>query len=334
MDVHRLRSISSFALGLLCPFAVLGGLAEAFLRYAPPDDLNMYLGESSQLEGDFVENPVWAVTYRSWEDFQADYEPQLAPHLPLSGHANSRPVWAFFGNSFIQAPGMLGDTVSREVPERRAFYLKRNELLPVRLAQIEMLLEAGLRPERIFVELMPIDTRTLLTHPLDSYSVTSAGALTYQPRIPGGLGRWSVEHSRLALAAWVRFFQDDRTNHYLDAVGDSLRNDLDRMFGHLARTTSDRGIPVTIILIPVYEQTVETAGFAYNDSVIEILIAHGFDILDPRSAFTSHPNPRQLYVPDQHLSDAGNALLLHELLDHLSFDAPQLADRSPEAMSR
>jgi hypothetical protein len=321
MYAKRLLSSGAFAAGLLCAGSFLTVIAEAFLRAAPPSDLEPFLCESSVLSGGFAPHPGFAVTYRSWDDFHDQNAERLATHLPLTGHADRRPVWAFFGNSFIQAPGMLGDTVHAAVPERRAFYLGKNEHLPVRLAQIDLLLAAGFRPERVFIELMPVDLLLLSRHALDSFHVTARGALTFKPCLPGGPSRWLVQHSRLALTGWVRLggHGEDagfgRTN-LTRAIGGRLRDDLDRLFEHLARVTQDHGVPVTVILIPAFEQTVNGVGFDFNDSLTELFARHGIDVLDPRGAFMACSDPRSLYIPDKHLSQAGNEILLRELVLH------------------
>jgi hypothetical protein len=61
----------------------------------------------------------------------------------------------FFGNSFVQAEGMIAETMARLLPEMRIFALRENVLLPLRAAQARLLLEAGLRPERIFFVVPP-----------------------------------------------------------------------------------------------------------------------------------------------------------------------------------
>ena len=313
--LRRVRSVALFSLGLTCSLVLCGALAESFLRWFPPSDLKEYLDESPRQTGGFRAHSQLGVAYRSWESFQRQNQEHLAQHLPLMGHPDQRPVWAFFGNSFIQAPGMLGDVVRDAVPTKRILYLKRNELLPVRLAQIELLLDEGLRPERVFVELMPIDTLPLVRRPLDSYRVTSSGALTFRPRLPPGIARWPVEQSRLAFTAWIRSGLHERSAGELcRRIDATLRGDLDRMFGHLARVTRSCGVPVTVILIPAHEQSVGDSPFAFNDSVTELLTAHGFDVIDPRDRFTAHDDPHQLYIPDKHLSSVGNRLLLGELL--------------------
>lgn len=321
--MYRLPSLAMFTLGVICATAIPVALAETFLRFNPPADLEQYLGERSREAGVFRAHPELAVTYCSWDAFSREYQTHLAPHLPLTAHPDPRPIWALFGNSFVQAPGMLGDTLAAVAPETRFFYLKRNELLPVRLAQIEWLLHSGFRPERIIVELMPIDTLPLIWHPLDAWYVTSRGALTYRPQLPDGACRWLVEHSRLALMAWVRSGAPERRPR--DLCGDvdaTLRGDLDRLFASLARTSRACGVPVTILLIPAHEQSIGKATFGFQDGVTEFLTAHGFDVIDPRTSFAGHRRPEELYLPDKHLSAAGNELLLRELLDD---DVPRTA---------
>ena len=333
--LQRVRSIGMFSLGVVCATVLPALLAEGLLRALPPADLDPYLGDSSSRSDVFQAHPQFAITYRSWETFCEEYQDALAPHLPLTDHPDSRPVWAFFGNSFIQAPGMLGDVVTAAVPEKRILYLRRNELLPVRLAQIELLLDAGLRPERIFIELMPIDTLPLHRHPLDSYRVTSKGALTFQPRLPTGCGRWAIEHSRLALTAWVRSgLHEDVPGDLCRGIDATLRSNLDRMFGHLAQRARAYGVPVTILLIPAHEQSLGRSTFGFNDAVREVLAKHGYDFIDPREAFVRHPDPQQLYIPDKHLSDAGNELLLAELLQQLPATGSATASVHQESISR
>jgi hypothetical protein len=193
-----------FVLG--CTLAVVFLLlpAEMFLRSFPPAELHAYMGEASPLTGVYKPDEDFGVTYRSWEAFSADAGAPLRPFLPFPGPADAPPIWAFFGNSFVQAPGMLADRVRAAVPKRRVFKLGRNELLFVRLAQIKLLLEHGMQPERIFVELMPVDTLSVGEQPLATIRVTANGALTYEPRLPGGVSRWLVDRSALARTAWFR----------------------------------------------------------------------------------------------------------------------------------
>jgi hypothetical protein len=319
-----------FLLGFALAVALLAGLAEAYLRLFPPSDLHPYLGDASPLTGPFVADDDCAVAYRSWDDFAADNAERLRQFGPLDGTPGDRPVWAFFGNSFVQAPGMLGDTARAHVPDRRIFYLGRNERLEVRLAQIKLLLEHGLEPERLFVALMPPDLLSLGDQPLATYQVTSRGAVTYRPRLPAGPAGWLVCHSRLALTAWCRTGRQRGNPHFSRAglshdVQEPLLGDLRRLFANLARLTRERHVPVTIVLIPGYSQAVEGADFGFQDRLTALFRGLGYDVFDPRGAFRRHPHPADLYLPDRHLTPAGNRLLLAELLAHV---------RRPSAVAR
>ena len=42
-----------------------------------------------------------------------------------------------------------------------------------------------------------------------------------------------------------------------------------------------------------------------------------YDVVDPRGAFCRQAAPASLYIPDKHLSVAGNLLLLGEIVSHL-----------------
>src|SRR6266567_747442 len=93
-----------FLLGGVLAAGLLLALAEAFLRLFPPPDLHPYLGEDSPLAGLYAPDDDFGITYRDWEAFRADNAERLAPCLPFRGHPDRRKVWAFFGNSFVQAP--------------------------------------------------------------------------------------------------------------------------------------------------------------------------------------------------------------------------------------
>jgi len=95
---------------------------------------------------------------------------------------------------------MLADTTREFVPQRVTFSLGKNEPFPVRLAQVEFLLDNGLKPERVFLVVIPLDVYTFAAHGLDQYRATEGGALAYAPRVPA-VGGGLVRNSRLALRA-------------------------------------------------------------------------------------------------------------------------------------
>jgi hypothetical protein len=309
------------ACGGLAAALLLGGFGEAYLRLFPPRDSHVYLGEASPLQGPFVPDAEFGAAYRSWQSF-CDDNPHMQMDLFFEAPSDSRPVWAFFGNSFVQAPGMLADTARVRLPERRVFNLGRNEHLCVRFAQIRLLLDQGLNPERVFVAIMPLDASVLGKDPLASLYVTAHGALTYEPRLPDGPLNPLVERSALARTAWFRtgrhhVHPDFRATQLNQGVNDDLRADLDHLFGSLARAAAEHRVPITVLLIPNHEQIARGASFGFQDELAPILRRHEIDVCDPRSAFLSYPDKLALFIPDKHFSDVGNRILLAELLAHL-----------------
>jgi hypothetical protein len=323
----RWRRVAWSVVGGILAAALLAGAAEAFLRLFPPRDLHPYLGESSPLAGPYVPDEDFRVAYRCWDDFRSDNAERLAQFGPLGRESDSRPVWAMFGNSFVQAPGMLADMARVSLTERRIFNLGRNEPMVVRLAQIKLLLDHGLEPERLILVLLPIDGVAAVEQPPSTVHVTARGALTYRPRLPAGPGAAVVAHSRLALTGWVRSgrhrgsadFRPEQVNH---GIPPPALADLRTLFGNLARLAGRHSVPVTVILIPNYEQVMRGAPCGFQDALATALRDEGIDVLDPRGAFLRQPDRAALFLPDKHLTPAGNRLLLAELLDHLR--APQL----------
>ncbi len=320
---HPIRTARwRFALGAALAGALLLGLAEVYLRLFPPRDLHPYLGEASPLTGLYQRDDDFAVTYRSWEAFRDDNAERLQPYLPLRGHAGRRPLWAFFGNSFVQANGMLADTARARVSDHRVFNLGRNEHLYVRMAQVKLLLENGLEPERIFMLLMPVDLLALGGQPLDTLRVSGRGALVYEPRYPAGPLGWLVRHSRTAFTAWARAGQQRGNPGFRPATlcrgpDETMRADLRRLFTNLARVTHEHRVPVTVMLVPAFEQIMQREGFGLQDALAPMLRELGYDVFDPRAAFLGAPDRPGLFLPDKHFNERGNQLLLGALLEHL-----------------
>jgi hypothetical protein len=319
-----------FLLGCILAAGFLTGLAEGYLRLFPPKDLCPYLGKASPLRGIYEADADFGVSYRSWEAFREDNAERLTAYLPWEASSAAPPVWAFFGNSFVQAPGMLADHARAGVPGRRIFNLGRNEPLPIRLAQIKLLLEHGFEPERIFIALMPVDVILLGEQPLATYQVTANGALTYRPRQPAGPLGWLIGRSRLALTAWVRKGQQRGNPQFqagklYEGVGETLQRDLHFLFGNLARVAREHHVPVTILLIPAYHQIRCGACCGFQDALGPMFRELGFDVFDPRDAFRQQADLDALFIPDRHFSPLGNQILLRELLQHI---------RGQEALTR
>jgi hypothetical protein len=326
--------VGKLLLGFIAGVVLLGALAELYLRLFPPQDYQDYRTEASQQTGIYRPDDDFAVGYRSWEAFQGDNAERLRPYLPLARPAEAPPTWAFFGNSFFQAPGMLADTARAAISNRRIFNLGRNEHLCVRMAQIKMLLAHDMQPDRIFMELMPVDLLSLGRQPLSTIRVTSQGALAYEPRLPPGPAGWLVRHSRLAWTAWCRAGQHVGNPFFRAAplqrrIDEPLLSDVRTLFAHLARVVENRHVSVTVILIPSQQQIVRGDPFGFQDTVGPLLRAQGFDVLDPRDVFLRRPDREELYIADGHLSPAGNQLLLRELLGRVGTDAVALAAGVP-----
>ena len=151
---HRVALV---ACGLLVALGLALVAGELYLRITPPGDLADYLGPDSPRSGPFRPDARYGAQYRSLDALAADNPGRLDPYLPLFHHPRPPRVWAFFGSSFAQAPGMLADTARQYIPNRITFNLGKNEIVPVRLAQAEFLLDAGLPVERVFLVVIPLD---------------------------------------------------------------------------------------------------------------------------------------------------------------------------------
>lgn len=317
-----MRRLVPWFLGAVATLAVLLGLGEWFLRWLPPRDLQKYLGDDSQLTGPFRADGRFSVQYRSWQAFHDDYADRLAGPSPVTAPLDSRPVWAMFGNSFVQAPGMLADTARERVPTRRVFNLARNEVLPVRLAQVELLLEHGLRPERVFVLLLPIDVVPFTQHSLDQLYVNAEGAITYRPRLPRSVASHGVALARLGLLSWVRM----ERQYALPGLGQDellrglpleVEADFRRMLAGLAEVTCQHDIPVTVVIVPSYRQVARNAPCGILDDLRRLVEESGLDACDVREAFNKVEDKLPLFIPDRHFSQRGNEILLQAILEHL-----------------
>lgn len=295
-------------------------LGEAFTRLRLPDDLRPYLGEELRQTGIFKPDPKLGAGYQSFDQFRALYANRLAA---LGSLDSPKPTWAFFGNSFVQAPGMLGDTAQATLPEIRMFYLQRGEPLNLRVAQVTLLLENGFRPQQIIFAVLPVDTAELGRQPFASILVTSGGALTYQTRLSGIC--WTdllFRNSRLAMLGGVRSGRQAgvpsfRASQVTQFVPQTLQNDLQTIVSSLGSASRAHNIPLTFLLIPNREQIFGTAHFALQDSLIAMCRKEGIDWCDARDIFREAADKKTLFLPDWHFTPRGNQMLLAALRTHL-----------------
>jgi hypothetical protein len=322
----RGRARLHFAAGFIVAALALIAVGELALRAAPPRTVQPYL-ENDDRPGPFRSDPDYGVQYRTWDAFREDYAEALKPHEFLLTTPEPPKTWAMFGSSFVHAPGMLADTARKYVPNRHVFNLGRNEFLFVRGAQIELLLEHGLQPERIVFAIMPLDAAVFAHHTLDMVHAGRGGALAFDPRLPS-VGGGLIRNSRLALAGWVRADLQHAIPFYkpremVDRVHPLILGELRTLFNRIGAASKRRGVPVTLLLIPNYEQVTtflhikNGAGYAFQDEMTKLATEAGFDVCDARNVFGTYPDKSALFAPDKHFSDLGNRLLLMELIGHM-----------------
>jgi hypothetical protein len=308
-----------FALGAAAALAAVLLLGEAYLRFWLPLDVRGYFGERSGASGIYRPDAVLGVDYRSWEDFRAENAARLNELGPL---ASATPTWLMLGNSFVQAPGMLAETARAALPERRIFYLGRNEILPLRVAQVRLLGQAGLRPERIFFVLLPNDLWQIGKRPLSFIAVNGDGAIATRMRRPAPPWDVAISRSLLASIAWIRAGRAEGDPAFRPAAVAGtpslrLQDDLRRLLGELAAVSRRFALPVTVVVLPNREQVFGKAPFGFQNAVRDISRTAGLDFYDARGLFLDEPDKPSLFAPDWHFSARGNRLLLQGLLAHL-----------------
>jgi hypothetical protein len=310
------------ALGALLTAGGLLAAGELFLRCFPPRDFVPYLGTAADLAGPYRPDGDFGVGYRCWDAFRSEYGERLARYEPLDRDPAGRPTWAMFGSSFVQAPGMLGDTAQAALPDKRIFFLGRNEPPHVRMAQVRLLLEHGLRPERIFLVFLPHDLLPFARHSLDQIRVTPAGGIAYSPRLPAGAAGDLVGCTRLGLLAWVRAGRPEavpgfRPSTLLDGIPPAMLADLRRLFDALAEVCRRHHVPVSVVLIPNYEQISSGAPHGFQETMTPLCLERGLDVCDLREVFARQRDKPGLFLPDNHFTPRGNRVLLDGLLAHL-----------------
>jgi hypothetical protein len=312
--MQKLRLSLGFFLGLSLLLA--GG--EFYARTWSPADVLEYLGEQSPLTGPYRPDPVLGADYASFEALRLSNAQRLGELGPLH---SPQPTWLWFGNSFVQAPGMLGDMAAVSLPGVRMFYLKRNEPLHLRIAQARTLLGAGLKPDRIFFVVLPIDVTGYARRPLDSIVVTTKGAITYDIGNPPAPIDRLVSHSLLARTAWVREGGTNRAIPQPDvtaSIPSSLASQLSVLMDVLMETATRFDVPVTLVLLPNREQVFGTAGFALQDLLTNIAVSKGFDLFDARGVFDRQNDKMKLFLPDWHFTTLANRDIFDALLSHLT----------------
>jgi len=298
-------------------------IGEAVARIALPKDIRLAFGADPRQPPIYKPDPQIGVDFRSFEDFRRNVESSLAPLGPLD---SPKRTWLMFGSSFVQGPGHLADTAQAALPDIRIFALRRQTELPLRAAEARLLLENGLRPERIFFVMFPIETLQIGRRPLSFIDVHPDGAMATRVRWPDAPWTEFVKNSRLATIAWIRSGRSagDPSFDFSRVSGvpsPRVQADLSRIFDHLGETSRRFKVPVTVVAAPDRGQIFGQSGFGYQDTLAELSRRAGLDFLDVRKPFVEASDKRNLFVPDWHFNERGNKIFLQALLDSMKIPA-------------
>jgi hypothetical protein len=263
------------------------------------------------------------VDFRSFEDFRKLNAAMLQKLGPLD---SDKSTWLLFGNSFVQGPDNLADTAQRALPDIRIFALRRQVELPLRAAEARLLLANGLRPQRIFFVMFPIETLQVGRRPLSFIEVHPDGSMGTRVRWPDAPWTSFVTNSRLATIAWIRSgrsagdpsFDPRRVS---GVPSPRVQADLSRILDHLGETSRRYNVPITVVAVPDRAQIFGQSGFGFQDTLAQLSRTAGLDYLDVRKPFVEANDKRSLFVPDWHFNERGNKLLLEALLDYMKIAA-------------
>jgi hypothetical protein len=310
--------IARFAAGLLASLIAVLLIGEAVARLAMPKDIRDQLEPDATQPRAYRPDPQIGADFRSYDDFRKLNAAMLERLGPL---VSSKPTWLLFGNSFVQGPGHLADTAERALPDMRIFALRRLVELPLRAAEARQLLAHGLRPERIFFVMLPIDTVQVGKRPLSFIDVRPDGAFASRMRWPEQPWASIVTGSRLATIAWIRSGHaagDPSFNlrRVSEAPSQRVQDDLLRILDHLAETSRLYKVPVTVVALPNRDQIFGRTDYGFQDTLVQLTRRAGLDFLDVRRPFADAPDKLSLFVPDWHFTERGNTLLVRELAEH------------------
>jgi hypothetical protein len=306
------------AAGVVVGLALPLVLGEAFARLRPPANIQEFLGENSPLTGIYRSDPVLGLNYRSPEL----YRPTEAPQLSQIPKATAKPTWMFFGVSFAWGISKVAD---RDMPSHRIlFFREANDRLNMRVQQARMILDYGIKAERLIFVLIPIEIARYTETPLSSFHINQAGALTYNVRVPPKPFDWVVSNSRLALIAWVRARRHNalpnfRLSTITENVPEIVARDFRLMFGELGKLQREKNVPVTILMLPDRRQVLsDGSNYTLQKTIASLAKEAGLDIYDPVELLRAQPDKPALYIPDWHYTDLGYRLIVEDLQRHVA----------------
>lgn len=316
------------AAGVVAGLALPLALGEAFMRLRPPENIRQFLDGDQTLKGSYRSDPVLRVAYRS-PDL---YEPVEAPKLSLIQKSVPKPTWAFFGVSFAKG---ISRTATRTMPSHRIlFFREANDRLNMRVQQARMILDYGIKVDRLIFVLIPLEIARYTETPLSYFNVNDDGKIFYALRKPSRPFDWAVDNSRLALIGWVRARRHNalpnfRLSTITENVPETVRNDFRLMFGELGKLSREKGVPVTIVMLPDRRQVLnDGSNYTLQKTITALAKEAGIDIYDPAELLRAQPDRRALYIPDWHYTEPGYELVVNGLNEHLEKVAKRGVDSS------
>ncbi len=305
------------AAGVVTGLALPLALGEAFARLRPPGNIQTYLGDSSPQTGHYRADPLLRVNYRSPEL----YRPAEAPRLSEIPKTSGKPTWMIFGVSFGHG---ISRTAERLMPSHRILFFREiGDRLNLRVQQARMIVDYGIKADRLVFVLIPLEIARYTETPLSSFYVNKNGALTYSVRMPPRPFDWIIRHSRLALVGWIRARQHNALPNYrlssiTENVPDIVARDFRIMFGELGKLQREKDVPVTIVVLPDRRQVLsDGSSYALQKTLTLLAKEAGIDIYDPVGVLRAQPDRPALYVPDWHYTERGYGLIVKGLNEHL-----------------
>jgi hypothetical protein len=215
-------------------------------------------------------------------------------------------------------------TARDELPAHRIlFFREAKDRLHLRIAQARMLLENGLKPERMIFTLISGEIADYVKIPLSSVYVNRGGAITYRVRMPPAPWDQALIHSRLALMAWVhsglyQAIPGFRPWDITETIPEIVVADFRRLFGVLGELSRQHGIPVTVIIFPDRRQILsDNSNFTMQKTIIALGKEAGLDVFDPSPLLLRYPDKKALYISDWHYTEPASRMIFADLLHHL-----------------
>ncbi|MBX3548639.1 MAG: hypothetical protein KF748_05735 [Xanthobacteraceae bacterium] len=315
------RSSWITAAGVIAGLALPLAFGEAFMWLRPPENVRQFLDGDPILRGPYRSDPVLRVAYPSPEL----YRPAEAPMLADIKKTSPKPTWFFFGVSFARGLWLTSQT---QMPSYRTFMFREiDDRLHMRVNEARMILDYGIEANHLVFVLIPLEIARYTETPLSYFNVNRQGKIVYSVRRPPHPFNWLTDHSRIALLAWVRARRHNalpnfRLSTITDNVPQTVQDDFRLMFGELGRLEREKGVPVTVVLLPDRRQVLyDNSNYALQKTFAALAKEAGIDLYDPVEMMRAQPDRWALFGPDWHYTELGYGLVLKGLADHIERNA-------------